>query len=99
MTARAIGRTPSLTLAGTRLAAILCVSSEIASAAPSAPSFLQTCIISAPTPAPLLPSGFLQMRRKARDSTAEDSKSAEASDDDDEDDEVGLPPFGGPLVI
>jgi len=28
------------------------------------------------------------MRRKARDSTAEDSKSAEASDDDDEDDEV-----------
>jgi hypothetical protein len=43
---------------GARLAVILRVSSEIGSGAPFTPSFLQTCIISAPTPAPLCQTDF-----------------------------------------
>jgi hypothetical protein len=57
---------------------IACLTSEIAGAAARKPSLLRTCIISAPTPVPLLPNSQI------RDNEAQDSKSAEASDDDDE---------------
>lgn len=67
-----------------------CLLPNLSAAAPKSPTFLKSCIISVPEPAPFFPKGFWPLRRNAGTAEAPAAAKDDASKDDSEtDDETG----------